>query len=154
MLRDLADLAQLVGAFAVVLSLLYLAVQIRQNTRALHSSTYQAATDSVSSFMSLMVSSRELSGLLLRGAADAEPLTHEERYRFETLLLMLFQVLDNVHFQHRQGTIDREGWERAAATARVFLAGRGVQAWWRSNQVPLSHGFSAYVDAQLALDAV
>jgi hypothetical protein len=54
-LRDLADLAELIGAVAVVLSLLYLAAQIRQNTRAVRGSTYQAGTDSVTSFMSLVV---------------------------------------------------------------------------------------------------
>jgi hypothetical protein len=67
--------------------------------------------------------------------------------------MLLFQILDNVHFQHRQGTIDREGWERAAATVRIFLAGPGVLDWWRSNRVPLSRDFSAYVNAQVALAA-
>ena len=148
-LRDLADLAELAGALAVVVSLVYVGVQIRQNTRALRSSTYQAGTDSVASFMSLLVVHPDVAGILLRGAAGASDLAPEDRYRFETLLRLLFQLLDNICFQHRQGTIDREGWERAAATARLFLAGPGVAAWWQSNQVPLSRDFSAFVNAQI-----
>jgi hypothetical protein len=40
-LNDLANLGQVIGAIAVVISLIYVALQIRQNTNAVRSATAQ-----------------------------------------------------------------------------------------------------------------
>ncbi len=44
-IQDLANLGETIGGFGVVISLLYLAVQIRQNTRAVRSSSYHQAAE-------------------------------------------------------------------------------------------------------------
>ena len=44
-LQDLGNIGEFIGAIAVVISLVYLAAQIRQNTRALHSSSYSQAAE-------------------------------------------------------------------------------------------------------------
>ena len=41
----LSAIGQTVGALAVVISLIYLAVQMRQNTRAVRGTSFQAVTD-------------------------------------------------------------------------------------------------------------
>jgi hypothetical protein len=41
-LNDLANLGQVIGAIAVVVSLIYVALQIRQNTAAIRSATAQS----------------------------------------------------------------------------------------------------------------
>ena len=45
-LEDLGNIGEFVAAIAVVVSLLYLAIQIRQNTKTVRTSTYQAILDS------------------------------------------------------------------------------------------------------------
>jgi hypothetical protein len=44
-LGDLANLGQIIGAIAVVVSLFYVAYQIRQNTNAVRSATAQAVNE-------------------------------------------------------------------------------------------------------------
>ena len=45
-LQDLGNIGEFVAAVAVFVSLLYLAIQIRQNTKSVRTSTYQAVLDS------------------------------------------------------------------------------------------------------------
>ena len=45
-LEDLGNIGEFVSAVAVVVSLLYLAMQIRQNTKSVQTSAYQAVLDS------------------------------------------------------------------------------------------------------------
>ena len=44
-LNDLANIGQVIGALAVVISLIYVAFQIRQNTSAIRSATAQSVHD-------------------------------------------------------------------------------------------------------------
>jgi hypothetical protein len=44
-LNDLANLEQVIGAIAVVISLIYVALQIRQNTNAVRSAMAQTVHD-------------------------------------------------------------------------------------------------------------
>ncbi len=46
-LNELGSLGEFVGAIAVVISLIYLAIQIRHNTRAVQSTTHQAVLDGI-----------------------------------------------------------------------------------------------------------
>ena len=46
-LEDLGNLGEFIAAVAVVVSLVYLALQIRQNTRSVRDSAFQAVASSV-----------------------------------------------------------------------------------------------------------
>ena len=58
-LEDLGNLGEFLGAIGVIASLVYLAVQIRQNTRAVNSNTSQAITDSRVEFLASNPSAQE-----------------------------------------------------------------------------------------------
>jgi len=62
-LNDLGSLGEFIGALAVVVSLIYLAIQVRQNTRALFVSTGQAQADSHSHYLLQLAKSDRLSAL-------------------------------------------------------------------------------------------
>jgi len=59
-LQDLGNLGELISAIAVVISLVYLAAQIRQNTKSVRTSTYQAILDSSRSDTELILANPHL----------------------------------------------------------------------------------------------
>jgi len=61
MLSELASLAEVVGAVAVVISLFHVAAQIRQNTRAVRSATAQSVHEHYASWYHLLAGDGELS---------------------------------------------------------------------------------------------
>src|SRR5512143_1590920 len=81
-LNGLADLGQLVSAIAVVISLVYLAHQVRQNTDSLKTENYARALERVAAMQARLSSDATFAAILTRGAVDPSRLTVEERVQF------------------------------------------------------------------------
>jgi len=59
-LNDLANLGQIIGAIAVVISLIYVALSIRQNTKAIRAVTAQSVHEHFSNWYHLVAADAEL----------------------------------------------------------------------------------------------
>ena len=70
MLSNLASLAEIIGAIAVVVSLFYVASQIRQNTTAIKSATAQSVHEHYASWYHLLAGDGELSQIVVNGLKD------------------------------------------------------------------------------------
>jgi hypothetical protein len=66
-LNDLANLGQIIGALAVVISLFYVASQIRQNTNAVRSATAQTVHEHFAKWYHLVAADDELSQIVAKG---------------------------------------------------------------------------------------
>ena len=69
-LNDLANLGQIIGALAVVISLFYVASQIRQNTNAVRSATAQSVHEHFANWYHLIAADAELSRIAANGLRD------------------------------------------------------------------------------------
>lgn len=82
-LQDLGALGEVVGAVAVVLTLLYVAAQIRQNTRSLRSATSIAVNQALAEINGRWVANADgFTDVWVRGCADLGSLDPVERERF------------------------------------------------------------------------
>ena len=88
-LQDLGSLGEFIGAIAVVISLVYLAAQIRQNTRALHSSSYAQSAEQLWLVNLAIAQDRDLARIWTEFVAG-EPLTPEDTTRLEASLDCFF----------------------------------------------------------------
>ncbi len=66
-LSDLANLGQVIGAVAVVISLIYVALQIRQNTNAVRAATAQSVHEHFASWYHFLASDESLSQVVIDG---------------------------------------------------------------------------------------
>jgi len=101
-LADLGNVGELVGAVAVVVSLVYLSVQIRQNTRMMRVSTHHATKTAYNTLHLAFGSDPIVSGLLDRGAENYSQLDREERFRYAMLMRASFGLhgdIDGLAFQ-------------------------------------------------------
>ena len=69
-LDTLAKLGEFVGGFFVVVSLVYLAHQVRQNTRSLQTENYARVLDRMSAVQSLLSVNPELNRIVVVGSGD------------------------------------------------------------------------------------
>ena len=69
-------IAELLGAVGVIASLVYLASQIRQNSKLLRSSAASTTTDSVTRISTLMVQDPEVARIFWEGSANRGALSH------------------------------------------------------------------------------
>ena len=130
----ISAIGQIVGAFAVVISLIYLAREIRSNARAAR----VASMDALNRWLEELVVHPHLGELYYRGIRDLESLEGGDLVRFTALMNQLFYIYEEMYYQQSERHLDPRVWGETEAAMRDVNAYPGVQAWWRSR----SHWFS------------
>ncbi len=146
-LQDLGNIGEFLGGLAVIASLVYLALQIRQNTKSVRAATFQAISDATQA-RQLARANRDSSRVWRIDMSAPGDLDQDELAQFMVLLLASVRGYENQHFQFRQGMIDPELWE---GSARAFLSwvvpSQGFQQFWRACRPWFSEEFAGWVDA-------
>lgn len=148
-LETLANTGELVSAIAVVISLVYLAYQVRQNTRALRTENYARALDRVAAIQARLSSDPALTRVFNRGAVEPASLTPEERIQFTWAFYEMFGAFEFMFHQSEMGALPGEVWQRWSDTMSWWLSLPGVDVWWRARPAPFSADFSAFVEERL-----
>ena len=128
-LGDLGNIGEFVGAVFVVVSFIYLALQIRQNTRAIRTSTYQSALDSTNQVTELILAHPHLERIYRVGRRDLSQLTDDERPQFRMLIDQFMNVFETMFLQHQRGMLDEDFWHARLTGLRILLSHRGVRSF-------------------------
>jgi hypothetical protein len=128
-LEDLGNIGEFVAAVAVLLSLIYLAVQIRQNTAALRTSSRQ---DIVSGYRDQGRLSLEpnTARAYVEGLSRYPDMPFDERNLFGAVLGDHAVFFQSVFALHESGTLEDEIYEAYLAWFSSHLATPGGTAWW------------------------
>lgn len=149
-IQDLGSLGELIAAIATIATIVYLAAQVRQNTRALRASTFQNISEQMAQNVEPIVVHPEVAKLLVKGIAGLGGLDPEERIRFQSILVMSFRRMESVYVQTQIGSIDADLTRGFEISLLSILQSRGGAEWWESAKVTFNKSFSAYVDSWLA----
>ena len=131
-------IGQLVGALAVVVSLVYLAREVRSNARATRLESMRSLSDAINQYFKTCAEDADLAELWFRGIHDFQSMKGASLMRFSSLMDYLFRIYEDMYYQHHEGQLDPRVWGGFEAIMRDFNAYPGIQAWWRSR----SHWFS------------
>lgn len=145
-LESLANLGEVVSAIAVVASLLYLAVQVRQATRAQRTENYGRALDRISAMQAMLSHDGETSRIFAIGVEDTTRLTPLDRIRYTWALYEAFGAFEFMYHTWRTNEIPEEVWRRWSYTVAWWLSFPGVRAWWHNRPVRFSDSFTSYVE--------
>lgn len=139
-------IAELLGAVGVALTVIYLAIQIRKNTKATHSQTYQLATASLAEMAAIVGTDKELARIFLTGMENPGQLKDEEFVQFGYLGISLFRRFENVFFQYQSGMIDDDFWTGHRDNILWFFHRPGMQVWWKDRKFAFSKSFREFLD--------
>jgi hypothetical protein len=129
-LESLGNLGEFIGALAVLASLVYLALQIRQNTRTVRSATHQSWVSNMAEVNMLLPQNGEFARVCLAGSEDPGKLDPAEQLQFNTYLIQLFNGYEAIYFQFLDGTVDAIYWSTKVRSLRAVLANPGVRLAW------------------------
>ncbi len=115
--------AEVLGALAVLITLIYLAQQIRQNTEEVRSANYHSVTDSFNEINLTLAGNPELARVFRLGNDAYEDLAEDERFQYNFFMHAAFRVLDVIKFQSQKGTNDMTLWDFERKTLDVLLEG-------------------------------
>ncbi|MAY37112.1 MAG: hypothetical protein CMN84_13530 [Spongiibacteraceae bacterium] len=146
---QISAFADILGATAVILSLIYLAYQIKDARRSFVAGAQQQLGGDFSSFMESIWSDEEVFALWYKSLNTPEKLSETEKTRFGMMMFSMFAHFSNVFELAR---IDNSFLERYAPVMDRMLSMPHIQGWWQRN----AHGFSErsefrrYIDEQVA----
>ena len=145
-LGELGSLGEFLAAIATLATLIYLAVQIRQNTLSTRAASHHAITDVMNKTNHLVVGDAEVARIWIAGRADRSTLNVEERERFDALLISYFHVFDTLHYQARVGAGDTELLLAEEKSFAHLFSQPGVSEWWAENPYAFSPEFRSYME--------
>jgi hypothetical protein len=128
----ISAIGQIVGAIAVVISLIYLAREVGSNAHATRQAATRSMLDSLNRISQQITTHADLAGLRSRGFHDFESLEGADLARFNSYMHTMFRTVEHVYYQHLDGHFDPRVWPGLEAVLRDIITLPGVQAWWRS----------------------
>ena len=129
-IQDLGSLGELIAAAATVATLVYLAIQIRQNTTSSRTATYQNIVSTGIELGITFARDESFADLFTRGAANPERLTPAEATRLKGHISSVFRCYELVFHQFEQGAIEVDVWEGWRLNmVRFFRLAAYRQAW-------------------------
>ena len=145
-LEALANLGELIAGIGVIASLIFLAVQIRQNTKSVNSAAYQETTKIFQQLQMLPFTDAEIAELLMKASSDFSSLSDVEKYRVGSYVFSLFAAFQSVFKGYDNGTVDVELWIGCRDAISVLLHEEYVTTWWREQAPPMSAGFTEEIE--------
>jgi len=142
----LAALAETVGALGVIATLSYLAVQVRQNTRAIRAQTYDSVVAQFRDWNQPMRADPEMAEQFHRMIEDVESLSAGDQQHAIHVFFDFFRVADNLHYQYLHGMLaesDWRGWERMF---RAYLTAPGLVWYWQRRTSFFSSEFNEWME--------
>jgi hypothetical protein len=116
------DWLQVIGQFALVASLIFVGLQMRQTQAIALSQAYQARADqSIAVMLAGIDNDTTLSYWAKRNGSIDEELTPQERAYGIGFVLARFIHWENVHYQYQQGFVSEEHWNTLLAEMRGRL---------------------------------
>lgn len=145
-LEDIYFLSQIVAAVALVVSLIFVGVQIRHNTMSTQTARHQSIVQAIADWSREVAMNTEISALLGRGSTHFEQLEPVQRLQFSLLHVALFRNYENIFYQHTQQAIDDHVWEGWSYRMRATFALPGVRAWWEPQRDSYSESFRDFLE--------
>ncbi|MGI9626426.1 MAG: hypothetical protein ACR2QM_06290 [Longimicrobiales bacterium] len=149
-LADLAHLAEIVGAFAVVVSLVYVGIQVNDGVGASRSASVNDANVALQSWYLEVGTNEQTSNLFYRGLLSDEALPNEEEFQFLMIFHGVWLAFQNSYWLAEEGTLDPELLEALTAAILGVKDTPGMQRYWRQRRSYLNASFGLYVDELLA----
>ena len=147
-LDQVASIGEIISGFAVIISLVYLAVQIRTNTEAERSSTYQSIVSDFGAMNNTMASTPELSHMFVQAMENYHQLSSDQKARISQIFFQCFRYFENMFYQHKKGYLDEEvwiGWKRLMLT---YYGRPGFQTWWEHRREVYSEPFAIFLETE------
>ena len=144
-IMELGAIGELVGGIAVVGSLLYVGLQIRQNSTWLRASVVDGASQWMAS-SHLFLASRENAELLAVLSTNADTDDPFSVARVGQLFAGVIRIQETAHYHFRQGHYPLEIWEGYRGHLQVLASSHLFDAWWTVRRDMFNPAFRAYVD--------
>jgi len=147
--RKLRGLLDLAAGVAVLIGLVFVGLELGQNTAAVEAASLQNMTDASSDYLLRIASDVELTRIWIDGSGDQNNLSEIDSYRYFLLGRVRWLRMQNAYLQWRRGTLNDEDW----SFYKGLICGTDAdgtisfKATWSAHNLVLTERFVNFVDA-------
>lgn len=145
-IQALGSLGEFVGALAVVISLIYLAQQMSQNTTSVRAASFNSMVQNSLRLLEHAFRDGEFADFLHRAEQDPESLTPAEKLRWDAYMTAAYRHFGNLIYQYRVGALDQQMWQSYERTLRDHLKSRSWGTWFDNHRYLFSDALQEQVD--------
>ncbi|MEZ5571073.1 MAG: hypothetical protein R3E64_03530 [Halioglobus sp.] len=139
-IEELGNLGDFLAAIATIITLIYLALQIRQSTSLLKLSELRGIQDDADRWRSLLIENKDVASIYRRGLLDPESLDADDRLRFRMLQDQLFFGWQAIFSQNTANPKIARGFIKSTLTSA------GGKMYWQKSKFRFNQDFVEYVD--------
>ncbi len=145
-LDQLANIAEISAAALLIVSLIYVGLQVRQSTKAAYASTNQAHAEVANGYIGLINASNNLADVLHHGAKGLSNLKEGNLIRFLAFHDQVFVAFQSFYLQYLKRTLDERIWHTYKHAMLDLLVQGGSQDWWELRKHVFCEDFRNYVE--------
>jgi hypothetical protein len=149
-LEQLGLIANIVGAIAIVITLVYLAIQIKDNARSSRSAAVTDATTAMQAFYQELGSNPATSKLFLDAVTNPDALSKQDQFQFVMLMHSCFLGFQRSFFLAREGTLDVALRDSIGTAMQAVNRSPGMHLYWRQRKAYFQPEFVEWVEGLLA----
>ena len=145
-LSEIASIAEIIGAFAVVISLIYVGIQVNDSAVAVRSSSANDANVALQNWYMQIGSDQQTSGIFYRGLTSEEALPLEEEFQYLMMFHGAFLAFQNGFLLAEEGSIDAKFRDSLSAVILGVKDLPGMGRYWQQRRGYLHPDFAIYVE--------
>lgn len=145
-MTDVATWSQLISSIAVLGTLFYLAIEIKQNTAAERAATRLGIQSAAMTELNIACDYPDI----YLSVGKRESLTPVEAVRLNVWLAAVLRHMEYTWLQHRENVVEDDQWDTERAVLRIVLNTERGRTWWQSiGRYSFGASFGKEVEAQL-----
>ncbi len=145
----LHTITELVGLAAVILTLVFVGFELRQNTRAVESSATQEVHANFASWYASLQSDPELLMITVKGMQDYGALDVREKGQFIAVFMVFTSNCQTAFYKWRDGLLDEELWNGWRQLSLNFFSTNGGKDFWDERSYMFGAGFRDFVNREI-----
>ena len=146
-MKKLENWVNTVASLGVILGILFLGLEIRQNTEMMHSQARDAITDKQMMFSEWVTTEPEMAAAIVASSQGLQNMSPEHRMMFVYFMAGVWREWENSFYQYQRGLFDLQEFEPRMLRWRSQMESQAARAQWAVTRTWYAPGFRSVVDA-------
>lgn len=151
-LQRWSAIAEIVAAVAVVLSIIYLAIEVRGNTNAIESQTRQGLLDAANAINMGVSNDSALADLIFRAQEGLDEISEVERIQYTHFINGELNLWEQAYYSHANDTMEDDIWIAYDMGYSGLFCYQGVKQVWRDINAYFGADFRGHVNSVAELE--
>lgn len=145
-LSDWASISEITASIVIVISLVYVGYELKQNTKALQQGSYQSVMDRMLPLELALSTDPMLAGIYLQADVDPFELSPIDWYRYTRFSYPRFGEFEHLYLSHNTGSISEMQWSAFEPYFVDLACKPGPKRFWSENRHAWSAEFVDYME--------